>query len=196
MGVYPVDRIPFPHPQCLCYRTEVLPTLEESAELLGKWARGEAASPEMDAGFERWKAENREELKNLLRKSLLLMGLAGICLTGLAEALTIPLAHLFVGYDATLYALTVHAFRIFSFSFLLTGINIYVSGFFTALNNGGVSALIAVLRTLVFQSASVLLLPLLFGVDGVWWAITAAEVFALIVSLAMLFFNRKKYGYF
>ena len=124
------------------------------------------------------------------------MGLAGICLTGLAEALTIPLAHLFVGYDATLYALTVHAFRIFSFSFLLTGINIYVSGFFTALNNGGVSALIAFLRTLVFQSASVLLLPLLFGVDGVWWAITAAEVFALIVSLAMLFFNRKKYGYF
>ena len=141
-------------------------------------------------------AENREELKNLLRQSLLLMGLAGSCLTGLAEALTIPLAHLFVGYDATLYALTVHAFRIFSFSFLLTGINIYVSGFFTALNNGGVSALIAFLRTLVFQSASVLLLPLLFGVDGVWWAITAAEVFALIVSLAMLFFNRKKYGYF
>ena len=141
-------------------------------------------------------AENREELKNLLRKSLLLMGLAGICLTGLAEALTIPLAHLFVGYDATLYALTVHAFRIFSFSFLLTGINIYVSGFFTALNNGGGSALIAFLRTLVFQSASVLLLPLLFGVDGIWWAITAAEVFALIVSLAMLFFNRKKYGYF
>ena len=64
-GVYPVDRIPFPHPQCLCYRTEVLPTLEESAELLGKWARGEAASPEMDAGFERWKAENREELEQL-----------------------------------------------------------------------------------------------------------------------------------
>ena len=64
-GVYPVDRIPFPHPQCLCYRTEVLPTLEESAELLGKWARGEASNPEMDAGFERWKAENREELEQL-----------------------------------------------------------------------------------------------------------------------------------
>lgn len=141
-------------------------------------------------------AENRGELRNVLLKSLLLMGVAGVCLAGLAELLAVPLAHLFVGYDAGLYALTVHAFRIFSFSFLLAGINIYISGFFTALNNGGVSALIAFLRTLVFQSASVLLLPLLFGVDGIWWAITAAEVFAFAVSLTALLLNRKKYGYF
>ena len=141
-------------------------------------------------------AENRDELKNILRKSLLLMSIAGICLAGLAEVLAVPLAHLFVGYDATLYALTVHAFHIFSFSFLFAGINIYMSGFFTALNNGGVSALIAFLRTLVFQSASVLLLPLLFGVDGIWWAIAAAEIFALAVSLTALLLNRKKYGYF
>lgn len=141
-------------------------------------------------------AENRQELKNILRKSLLLMGISGVCLAGLAELLAVPLARLFVGYDAGLYTLTVHAFRIFSFSFLLAGINIYVSGFFTALNNGGVSALIAFLRTLVFQSASVLLLPLLFGVDGIWWAIAAAEFFALAVSLTALLLNRKKYGYF
>ena len=140
-------------------------------------------------------AQNSGELKSLLRKSALLMGGVGVALTALAMALAEPLAHLFVGYDAALFALTSHAFRLFAWSFLLAGFNIFSSSFFTALNNGAVSAAISFLRTLVFQSASVLILPIFFDVDGIWWAITAAEVFAFLISLAFLFAKRKKYQY-
>ena len=140
-------------------------------------------------------AQNSGELKNLLCKSALLMGGVGVALTALAMGLAEPLAHLFVGYDAALFALTTHAFRLFAWSFLLAGFNIFASSFFTALNNGGVSAAISFLRTLVFQSASVLILPIFFDVDGIWWAITVAEVFAFLISLAFLFAKRQKYHY-
>lgn len=140
-------------------------------------------------------AQNHGELKNLLGKSVLLMGGGGVVLTALAMALAQPMAHLFVGYDAGLFALTVHAFRLFAWSFLLTGFNIFTSGFFTALNNGAVSAAISFLRTLVFQSASVLILPVFFGVDGIWWAITVAEVFAFLISGMFLLLKRNKYHY-
>ena len=140
-------------------------------------------------------AQNRGELKNLLGKSVLLMGGTGVALTALAMALADPLSRLFVGYDAGLFALTSHAFRLFAWSFLLSGFNIYTSGFFTALNNGGVSAAISFLRTLVFQSASVLILPIFFDVDGIWWAITVAEVFAFLISVLFLLAKRGKYHY-
>ena len=140
-------------------------------------------------------AQNHGELKNLLGKSVLLMGGGGVVLTALAMALARPMAHLFVGYDAGLFALTVHAFRLFAWSFLLAGFNIFTSGFFTALNNGAVSAAISFLRTLVFQSASVLILPVFFGVDGIWWAITVAEVFAFLISGMFLLRKRNKYHY-
>lgn len=140
-------------------------------------------------------AENHSELKNLLRKSTLLMLLGGVMLTALAMVLASPLARLFVGYDAALYDLTVHAFRLFSWSFLLAGFNIFTSGFFTALNNGGISATVSFLRTLVFQSASVLILPLLLGVDGIWYAITVAEIFAFLISVTFLLAKRNKYHY-
>lgn len=140
-------------------------------------------------------AENHSELKNLLRKSTLLMLLGGVMLTALAMVLASPLARLFVGYDAALYDLTVHAFRLFSWSFLLAGFNIFTSGFFTALNNGGISAAISFLRTLVFQSASVLILPLLLDVDGIWYAITVAEIFAFLISVTFLLAKRNKYHY-
>lgn len=140
-------------------------------------------------------AQNSGELKNLLCKSALLMGGVGVALTALAMGLAEPLAHLFVGYDAALFALTTHAFRLFAWSFLLAGFNIFASSFFTALNNGGVSAAISFFRTLVFQSASVLILPIFFDVDGIWWAITVAEVFAFLISLAFLFAKRQKYHY-
>ena len=136
-------------------------------------------------------AQNHGELKNLLGKSVLLMGGTGVALTALAD----PLSRLFVGYDAGLFALTSHAFRLFAWSFLLAGFNIYTSGFFTALNNGGVSAAISFLRTLVFQSASVLILPIFFDVDGIWWAITVAEVFAFLISVLFLLAKRGKYHY-
>ena len=140
-------------------------------------------------------AQNHGELRNLLGKSVLLMGGSGVVLTALAMALAQPMAHLFVGYDAGLFALTVHAFRLFAWSFLLAGFNIFTSGFFTALNNGAVSAAISFLRTLVLQSASVLILPVFFGVDGIWWAITVAEVFAFLISGMFLLLKRNKYHY-
>ncbi len=140
-------------------------------------------------------AQNHSELKSLLCKSTLLMASGGILLTIAARLLAAPLARLFVGYDAGLFELTSHAFRLFSWSFLLAGFNIFVSGFFTALNNGAISAAISFLRTLVFQTASVLILPLLLDVDGIWWAITVAEIFAFLISLMFLYLKRNKYHY-
>lgn len=140
-------------------------------------------------------AGNRDELKNLLKISVRLMAGGGVVLTALALLLARPLAAVFVGYDAALFDLTCHAFKLFSFAFLFAGFNIFASSFFTALNNGGVSAAISFLRTLVFQSASVILLPLLFDVDGIWYAITAAEVFATLISTMFLLLKQKKYGY-
>lgn len=140
-------------------------------------------------------AQNDSELKNMLKKSTILMGGSGIVLTALAMALSAPLSKIFVGYDEGLYSLTMHAFKLFSFSFLLAGFNIFVSSFFTALNNGGISATVSFLRALVFQTASVIILPIFFDIDGIWWAITVAEVFAFIISLTFLIAKRKKYRY-
>ena len=140
-------------------------------------------------------AQNHSELKSLLRKSTLLMASGGVLLTIAARLLAAPLARLFVGYDAGLFELTSHAFRLFSWSFLLAGFNIFTSGFFTALNNGAISAAISFLRTLVFQTSSVLILPLLLDVDGIWWAITVAEIFAFLISLMFLYLKRNKYHY-
>ena len=140
-------------------------------------------------------AQNHAELKNMLKKSVLLMCASGAVLTVLASVLAAPLAKLFVGYDERLYTLTCHAFRLFSFAFLFAGFNIFASSFFTALGNGLISAAISFLRTLVFQTASVLILPLIFDVDGIWYAITVAEVFATLISVIFLFAKRKKYHY-
>lgn len=140
-------------------------------------------------------AQNHAELKNMLKKSVLLMCASGAVLTLLARLLAAPLAKLFVGYDEGLYTLTCHAFRLFSFAFLFAGFNIFASSFFTALENGLISAAISFLRTLVFQTASVLILPLIFDVDGIWYAITVAEVFATLISVIFLFAKRKKYHY-
>lgn len=140
-------------------------------------------------------AGNHAELKNMLRKSTVLMLAGGLIMTILAEVLARPLAGVFVGYDAELFSMTVHAFRLFAFSFLLAGMNIFGSSFFTALNNGGVSAAISFLRTLVFQMLSVLILPVFFGIDGIWWAITVAEVLACLVTGIFLFMLRRKYHY-
>ena len=140
-------------------------------------------------------AQNYPELKNLLCISVRLMTGAGVVLAALAYGLASPLAKLFVGYDEGLYALTCHAFRLFSFAFLFAGFNIFASSFFTALNNGLISAAISFLRTLVFQTSSVLLLPLLFDVDGIWYAISVAEICATILSLIFLFAKKNKYHY-
>ena len=140
-------------------------------------------------------AGDREELQGLLRRSLRLVGVMGAVLTALALLLARPLSMIFVSYDAALLAVTVRAFSIYALSFLLVGFNIFSSAFFTALNDGFTSALISFARTLVFEAAAVLVLPLVAGIDGVWAAVIAAETLALILSAACLVRNRKKYGY-
>lgn len=140
-------------------------------------------------------AGNTAELKNMLKKSITVMGVLGVVLSALAFLLSDPLAKIFVGYDAELFELTAHAFRLFAFSFLLAGFNIYCSSFFTALNNGAISAAVSFLRTLLFQTSAVIILPLLLDVDGIWWANTAAEIFAFAISLTFLLTKRKKYNY-
>ncbi|MCQ5130522.1 MATE family efflux transporter [Butyricicoccus faecihominis] len=140
-------------------------------------------------------AANHAELKNLFRKSLTIVALAAFTLTIVAEALAAPLATVFVGYDAGLMELTRHGFRLYALSFLMNGFNIFGSAFFTALGDGLVSALISFLRTLLFQVAAVLLLPLVFGVDGIWLAIVAAELLALLVTAWFLVRKRTKYHY-
>ena len=140
-------------------------------------------------------AENHAELKSMLKKSAALTAAAGAILTVAAYLLAEPLAKVFVGYDAELLQMTAHAFQLFSLTFLISGFNIFISSFFTALNNGAISAAVSFLRTLIFQMLAVLILPNLFGVDGVWWSIAAAEIPAFAVSLAFLFGKREKYHY-
>lgn len=140
-------------------------------------------------------AENRDELKSLLKKSVRITAAFAIVMLVLAIVLAYPLASIFVSYDAALMELTVHAFMIFSFSFLFAGFSIFGSSFFTALNNGLISAAISFLRTLVFQIAAVLILPPIFGLDGIWYSIVVAEVVSVIVTVIFLLAKRKKYGY-
>ncbi len=140
-------------------------------------------------------AGNHPELKSLLKKSVVLMLAAGVLMMVLSQVLARPLANVFVGYDQELSQMTQHAFVVFSWSFLLAGFNIFASSFFTALNNGAISAAISFLRSLVFQIICVLALPALLGLDGVWWSVTVADVFACIISVIFLFAKRKRYHY-
>ena len=140
-------------------------------------------------------AANHQELKNIFRKSISLIAVWGIALVGAAELLAPYITKLFVGYDAKLHAMTQTGFRICCLVYLINGFNIFGSSFFTALNNGPLSALISFLRTLIFQIAAVLLLPLLFGIMGIWWSINAAELLTLCVTLMLLFTMRGRYHY-
>lgn len=140
-------------------------------------------------------AANSKELKNLFKKSLFITGLFGFLMFTSSQLSASPLAKWFVGYDAELFELTAHGFKVYAISFLISGFNVFSSAFFTALNNGAVSAAIAFMRTLVFQLIAILVLPVLFGIDGVWFAIVAAELSALIVSIIFFIAKRKKYKY-
>lgn len=140
-------------------------------------------------------AANRDELKNLFRKSIGLNGAAGLFMIAAAQLAADPLMRIFVGYDGDLFAMTRDGFRLYAMAFLITGLNIFGSAFFTALGNGGVSALISFLRTLVFQVLSVLILPVYLGVSGIWMAVVVAEVLSLAVTAGLLMANRKKYGF-
>ena len=140
-------------------------------------------------------AGNHAELKNLLRKSLKLNIITGISMTILANLFAGALSRIFVGYDPELYAMTKSAFHIFALSFLVCGINIFASAFFTALNNGLVSAVISFLRTMVFQVGSVLILPAFLGLTGIWLSKTYADMMAMLNSIIFLAAMRKRYHY-
>ena len=140
-------------------------------------------------------AENHAEVKNMLHKSITVMSFLGIVLAFVAFSLSSVLAKIFVGYDEELLALTIHAFKLFSLSFIFAGLNIYTSSFFTALNNGVISAAVSFIRTLIFQMAFVLFLPMILGTDGIWISSIAAEVAAFIVSFIFLVIERKEYQY-
>lgn len=140
-------------------------------------------------------AQNHKELKSLLKKSCVIIGICSTMMLGLGYVLAKPLSQMYVGYDAALLELTVSGFYVFIWSFLFAGFAIFTSGFFTALNDGLTSAIISFLRTLVFQIAAVLLLPLIWGIDGIWWSVVVAEVMAVLVGLIFLAAKRKKYQY-
>lgn len=140
-------------------------------------------------------AQNHREMRNMFRKSMVLLSAFSVLMTAAALGMARPLASIFVSYDAFLMEMTVRGFIIYSLSFLLCGFNIFGSSLFTALNNGLISALISFLRTLVCQSAAVFLLPLIFGLDGIWWSIVAAELTALIATLLCLMKFKGRYHY-
>lgn len=140
-------------------------------------------------------AGNKDELKNLLKKSIRLLIFTSVVMTFLAEISAGVLAGIFVSYDKELLELTTLAIRLFSTSYLISSFNIFASSFFTALNNGLVSAVISFLRTLVFQIIMIFLMPAIFGINGIWLAVTVAELLSLIVCIIFIITNKKKYGY-
>ena len=140
-------------------------------------------------------AGNENELKSLLKKSSVIVLLSAVAMFVISEVLAIPLSDIFVGYDEGLFNMTVHAFVIHAFSFFFAGIAIFGSAFFTALNDGPISALISFLRTLLFQTAAVMIMPLIWELDGIWFSTVVAECLAVIVTFIFLIAKRKKYRY-
>ncbi|MBR3610914.1 MAG: MATE family efflux transporter [Oscillospiraceae bacterium] len=140
-------------------------------------------------------AQNHDELKNLFKKSMVLMGISGISLCVLTAVLADALSGIFVGYDPVLFEMTKRAVLINAVAFLFIGFNIFGSGFFTALNNGLISAVVAFLRTVVFQVAAVIILPVFWEIDGIWWSMVASEVLSFAVTMFCLVKYRKRYQY-
>lgn len=140
-------------------------------------------------------ADNRTELKSLMRKCLVILAVFSTVMTVLAEIMARPLSTVFTGYDPVLLEMTVRGFRIYSISYLLTGFNMFASSLFTALNNGFISAVLSFFRALVCQMAAILVLPMLWGLDGIWWSNVAAEVGALAVAAFFVIRYRKRYHY-
>ena len=141
-------------------------------------------------------AGNTDELKSLLRKSIVIIGIASVSMFAIAEMAARPLSLIFASYDKELLDMTIHGFRIYAVSFFFVGFAIFGSGFFTALNNGIVSAIISFLRTLVFEVIAVLTLPLIFGLNGIWFAIVLARGLAIIVTMFFLVKKQPEYRYY
>lgn len=140
-------------------------------------------------------ADNKEELKNILKKSSLIMGVLGILMTVIAVVFAEPFAKIFTDGDKELLALTVRGMRLYALCFLLCGFNIFASSFFTALSNGAISLFLSFFRTFIFPIVAVFILPLMWEVDGIWLSIATAEVIGWLLSFACILWKRKRYGY-
>lgn len=140
-------------------------------------------------------ANNTGELKNLLKKSSIIIAIVSVMMAILGQVLASPLAHLFASYDDSLLAMTIHAFSIYSISFLFCGVGIFGSSLFTALNNGPISAMLSMARTVVLQVLFVMLLPLIWGIDGIWWSVAFSETCAAMISILFIIIYRKRYHY-
>lgn len=140
-------------------------------------------------------AGNKKELNNILKRSSVIIAIVAVAMFGISEFLATPLASIFVGYDKELLAMTTHAFRIYGVAFLFSGFSIFGSSFFTALNDGLTSAIIAFMRTLIFQCSSVLIMPIFFGLDGIWCSVIVAESLSVMVTIFFLAKKNKKFGY-
>lgn len=131
-------------------------------------------------------ARDVSEQRSLMLKSVMIIGGLGVMMALTSEVFAEPLARLFVGYDASLTALTVRGMRIYMLAFLFSGLNMFVSALFTGLNNGVVSAVESFTRTLVFELACVWALPALLGINGIWLSWPIAEVLALMLSAVLV----------
>lgn len=140
-------------------------------------------------------AQNENELKNLLKKSVVIVGLFALAMFITGEALSRPLSALYVSYDAELLEMTIRGFAVFSVSFLFSGYAIFASSFFTALNDGVTSALISILRTFLFQITAIIVFPMIWGIDGIWWSIVAADVSSVAIATVFLAPKRKRFRY-
>lgn len=140
-------------------------------------------------------AGNHRELQSLLRKSLVIIGSCSLMMFSVSEGLSRFISEIFVGYDPELLEMTVSAFSLFSFCFLFAGVAIFSSSFFTALNNGLISAAISFSRVLVFQIPAILLLPLLWELNGVWLSLVVADLLTSVLGMVLILLKRKRYGY-
>lgn len=140
-------------------------------------------------------AQNHKALKELLKKSVVIISSSAVLMYIVSLKMAGPLCAVFLGYDKILLNITIHAFSIFRFAFLFSGYPIFGSAFFTALNNGVISMVISGMRTFLFQSASVILFPLIWGVDGIWLSLIIAEAMSAMLTFLLLVLNRKKYHY-
>ena len=156
------------------------------------WGYVVAASPIISYYYG---AENHTELRSLFKKSLILIGGCSLLMFVLSETMAKPISSVFVGYDAELLKMTVRGFFLFSFSFLFAGFSIFASSFFTALNNGVISALLSFSHVFLFQIPAIWILPILFGLDGVWISVVIAEIFTVILGTIFLLKYQKKYHY-
>ncbi len=138
---------------------------------------------------------NKGELNNMVKKSLVIIGVLSVAMFISSELLAKPMSIIYVGYDKELLNLTLRGFLIYSFSFFFTGIAIYGSAFFTALNDGLTSALLSTIRMAVFQVVTVLVIPIFLKIDGIWLSIVVAELLSALLNLIVMYKLRRKYGY-